>query len=117
MEFKAPCEEEQEWERDSNKEELDSKAANKCREVAAGANYIAQDRPDIQYATKEIRRGMRRPTKGHSEKVRRPARDLVTVPRMAMSSYWQEEQLVLKGWSDSDFAWCRKQLGRPVAVS
>eukprot|EP00969_Alexandrium_andersonii_P096212 4248494-Alexandrium_andersonii.AAC.1 len=33
------------------------KEATRYRALAARANYLAQDRPDVQYATKELRRG------------------------------------------------------------
>jgi hypothetical protein len=38
--------------------------ARRLRKVAATAIYLGQDRLDIQYAVKEICRGMSRPTEG-----------------------------------------------------
>ena len=39
-------------------EELGAEAATLYRGIAARANYLAIDRPDIQYAVKEVCRGM-----------------------------------------------------------
>ena len=105
---KTPCEEEKAWEQEENSDELEPRKAKTYREVAARANYLAQDRPDIQYATKEICRGMCRPTQGDLKKLRRLARYLITSPRVVMKFGWQEPQSSLCGWSDSDFAGCRK---------
>ena len=40
------------------------------------------DRPDIQYATKEVCRSMSSPTKGDKKKLKRLARYLVDKPRL-----------------------------------
>ena len=74
----------------------------------ARANYLAQDRMDIQYATKEVCRGMCSPTKGCLRKLRRLARYLKTSPRVVIKFEWQAEQMCIKGFSDSDFAGCRR---------
>ena len=42
-------------------EELNTKEAREFRGLAARANYLAQDRPDIQYAAKEACRGHGQP--------------------------------------------------------
>ena len=52
--------------------------ARRYRELAARANYLAQDRMDIQYATKEVCRGMCNPTKGDAKKLRGLTRYLPT---------------------------------------
>ena len=39
--------------------------ATRFRAVAAPANYIAADRPDIQYAVKELYRKLPKPVQGH----------------------------------------------------
>ena len=51
-----------------NAMELAKKDAHLFRPVAAKANYLAQDRMDIQYATKEVCRGMCAPVKGNIKK-------------------------------------------------
>ena len=89
-------------------EELEGAEASKYRALAARANYLAQDRPDIQFATKEICRGMCTPTKGDVRKLRRLGRYLVTKPRMIIKYGWQVLQHKMTGFSDSDFAGCRR---------
>jgi len=51
---------------------------------------------------------MCKPTKGDLKKLRRLGRYLVTVPRVVIKYEWQETQGTLKGWSDSDYAGCRR---------
>ena len=58
----TPAEEEKAWEEEGNNEELGSEKATLFRRVAARANYLALGRADIQYAMKEICRGMASPT-------------------------------------------------------
>ena len=58
----SPGEEEKRWEEEDNRVLLQGVEARQYRELAARANYLAQDRIDIQFATKEICRGMCSPT-------------------------------------------------------
>ena len=68
---KTPWEEERKYEEEENKIPLEGAQARKYRELVARANYLAQDRADIQFATKEVCRGMAKPTKGHYRKLKR----------------------------------------------
>ena len=104
----SPCEEEKRWEDDENREALTDQEGRKYRELAARANYLAQDRCDIQYAVKELCRGMCTPTKGDVKKLRRLGRYLITTPRTVVRYNWQSEQDSLYSFSDSDFAGCRR---------
>ncbi len=52
------------------------------RSVVARANYISQDRPDIQYATKELCRRMAGPTAADWNSLKRLSRYLRGRPRM-----------------------------------
>ena len=61
---------------------LRQERATQIRSVAAKCNCLASDRPDIQFATKEVSRGMANPTDGDGEKLKRLARYLKTVPKM-----------------------------------
>ena len=54
--YEKPGEETEEGE-----EELGATATTRYRVVAARANYLALDRPDIQYTVKELCRGMSKP--------------------------------------------------------
>ena len=56
------------------------------RSVAAQANYLAQDRPDIAYATQEVCRHMASPTAGAMKALKRLARYLIAKPRLKQIS-------------------------------
>ena len=49
---------------EENLVELTSHDSSRYRQLAARANYLAPDRPDIQYAVKELCRKMSCPTRG-----------------------------------------------------
>ena len=51
---------------------------------------------------------MCQPSKGDLKKLRRLARYLITVPRVVLQYPYQEQQQVVQGFSDSDFAGCRR---------
>ena len=61
---------------------LDIDEARRYRAVAATLNYLALDRSDINYATKEICRSMSKPRKSGWANVKRLARYLVAHPRL-----------------------------------
>ena len=44
-------------------EELPPEDAARYRAIAARANYLAADRPDLMYAVKDLCRGMSKPTR------------------------------------------------------
>ena len=75
--------------------------------VAARANYLAADRTDIQYATKECCRGMAAPLVQHLGGLKRLARYLVGRPRMIWKYVWQTPEEV-STYSDSNWAGCRR---------
>ena len=81
--------------------------ATRFRAVAARANYLSGDRPDIQYAVKEVCRRMAKPVKGDWEKLIRLGRYLKGAPRCVQCYGWQSEGAALTGCSDSDWAGCR----------
>ena len=72
----SPGEEEKPWQEEENAEALGAKDASQYRTLAARANYLAADRGDIQYATKEVCRGMAMPTRGDMRKLRRLGNEL-----------------------------------------
>ena len=103
---KTPGEEEKNQEGDE--EELGPMEATSYRGMSARANYLAQDRMDIQYAVKEISREMAKPTRGGMRKLKRLGRYLVGKPRVVTEYPWQEEGKNIKGYSDSDWGGCKK---------
>ena len=54
---KGPGEDEKPWEEEANDHPLGSSSATNFRAMAARANYLAQDRSDIQYAAKKYAAG------------------------------------------------------------
>jgi len=88
---------------------LDKIEAKKFRGVAARLNYLAADRPDIQYAVKEICRGMASPSVKHLKMLKRIARYLINKPTLVMTFGEVDEAAfgVIEGFSDTDWAGCR----------
>ena len=69
---KTPGEDVPTWKLEAEEEFLDNVQATKFRMVVARANYLATDRTDIQYATKECCMGNGKPptqTLHHDEEV------------------------------------------------
>ena len=84
--------------------ELVGAEATRFRAVAARANYLAADRPDIQYAVKEICRKMSGPVHGDWQKLVRLGRYLKGAPRCVLEYRWQGRCRSPSGYSDSDWA-------------
>ena len=78
--------------------------ATKFRSIAARCNYLSADRPDIQYATKEVARGMANPTEGDWQRMKRLAKYLAGVPRVEQWFFWQERPATILCFTDSDWA-------------
>ena len=62
---------------------LNDEEATQYRSVAMRAAYLAQDRPDLQVATRSLAQGLQRPTTSHMLMLKRVARYLRYRPRMA----------------------------------
>ncbi len=75
-------EEDKPWKQQEEYVELDASKSSEYRALAARANYLAADRPDIQYAVKELCKSMARPTVGDRRRLKRLARYLVGKPRL-----------------------------------
>ena len=87
---------------------LAGRDATSYRAISARANYLAQDRTDIQYAVKEVCRAMSAPTKGDLRKLRRLGRYLIERPRVVIKYRLQGKTREMNGYSDSDWAGCRR---------
>ncbi len=85
---------------------LSAGEAKSFRGLAARLNYLAQDRPDIQYAAKEISRRMARPTSRDWQLLKRAARYLVGAPRAVQTFWWQSSARTFDTFVDSDWAGC-----------
>ena len=75
------------------------------RAVAARANYVAADRPDCQFAAKEICRWMSSPTQESLAALKRLGRFLVGMPRVVYTYKWQSASHI-DVYSDTDWAGC-----------
>ena len=93
----------------SNEETLlNSNEARLYRRAAARINYMALDRADLSFASKELSRGMARPTQGDVVRLKRVLRYLKNSPRACYLFEWQSPVRTLIGMADSDWAGCTK---------
>ena len=95
-------------------ERLESQAHSLCpeeatmfRALSARANYLAQDRPDIAFSTKELCREFAVPTQDSYLKLKRVVRFLIGLPRLVYHYRWQERSNSIDLYTDTDFAGCR----------
>ena len=103
----TPGEDEKKWEETENQKPLDEEKTKRFRQIAARANYLATDRPDIMYAVKEACRHMASPTTGAWRMLKRIGRYLAGKPRTLLEYKWQGKETEVEGFSDSDWAGCR----------
>ena len=87
--------------------ELGAQAASQYRGLAARANYVSQDRADIQFATKELCRCMSKPTEASWAKLKRLVRYLCGRPRAVARFHWQDRSSAIDVYSDANWAGCR----------
>ncbi len=87
--------------------ELDHSKRSPFRAVAARGNYLAADRPDVQFAAKEICRWMSRPTEQALQGLKRLGRYLEGQPRVVYEYRWQTAE-GLEVYSDTDWAGCAR---------
>ncbi len=93
---------------EDEEEERNESTDTAYRAIAARANYLAIDRPDIQYATKEICRAMSAPTSKDWDKLKRLARYLIGKPRLVQQFEYQPEQFEAVVHTDANWAGCRR---------
>ncbi len=93
---------------DDNEGVRDETTDTAYRAIAARANYLAIDRPDIQYTTKEICKAMSAPTSKDWDKLKRIARYLIGKPRIIQHYTYQPEQYEGTIYTDANWAGCRK---------
>ena len=67
-------------------EALDDKSATMFRRSAAMLNYMAQDRLDLSFASKEVSRGIAKPTQEDVVKLKRIIRYLSEAKRMTSNT-------------------------------
>ena len=92
-------------------EYLDAVRAKEYRALAARANYLSLDRPDIQCATKEACREMSAPTTRSVARMKRLARYLLEFPQAVIkynAEKVERDDGMIDAYSDSDWAGCPK---------
>ena len=87
---------------------LDPEEATSFRALSARANYLAQDRPDIAFATKELCREFAKPSRRSYEKLKRVGRYLAGRHRLVYQYDWLESVPdCIDIYCDTDFAGCK----------
>ena len=86
--------------------ELTGEQLKHYRSLCMRCNYLALDRPDISFASKELARGMSKPCDGDWEGLKRLTRYLVGHPRLLWVYRNQLEPLEFVMYSDSDDGGC-----------
>ena len=76
---------------DGDENLLDEAEAHSVRSTAARANYLALDRTDLAFATKELCRRTSSPTKADLSALRQVSRHLLSAPRLVCDFPWQPE--------------------------
>jgi hypothetical protein len=89
-------------------EPLNGREASHYRSLVARANYLAQDRMDIQYAVKELTRRMSTPDSEDWVALKRLGRFLVGKPRVVLQYNNQSIQRYIDCWVDTDWAGCQR---------
>ena len=87
-------------------EPLCAQEASMYRAAAARCNFLGHDRPDIQYAAKEISRSMSTPCNKDIRKLHRIARYLKKHPRLVFKFMHQRMPDRLDVYSDTNWAGC-----------
>ena len=85
---------------------LPPEQATEFRAMAARANYLALDRPDVAFATKELCRCFASPNGQAMDALKRLARYLVGVPRLVWRFRYQPSCDEIVTYVDTDFAGC-----------
>ena len=86
---------------------VDDETATIYKSVAARLNYLSPDRPDIQFAVKEVCRRMSCPTWLDYGKLKRIGRYLVGKPRLVLKFEFQGKVDQVTVQSDTNWAGCR----------
>ena len=86
---------------------LNPEEATCFRALSARCNYLAQDRPDIAFASKELCREFAQPTKKSYERLKRLGRYLVGHNRLAYKyDFLEQIPEFIDVYVDTDFAGC-----------
>ena len=91
-------------------EGLDAHEARRYRRMAATINYLASDKPDLQFTASMLGRTMARPTTRSWSNLKKAARYLKEHPRVKYEYHdvTMDDVKELVGYSDSDWAGCKR---------
>lgn len=93
---------------DDDFEKWDECSITKCKSIVARANYLVVDRPDIQYACKELSTAMSSPIRRDDERLKILGRYFLQRPRL-VHKYWRQNKAdVLIAHIDANWAGDRK---------
>ena len=93
---------------ESLSEPLSPSDASLYRSMTARANYLAQDRPDVCFAVKELARHMSSPSQRDWERLKHLGRYLRGRPRLVQLFAWQRTAEIVTANADSDWAGCKE---------
>ena len=93
---------------DDDGDALSADEVTRYRRIAARLNFLAQDRINIVFATKEATRRMTSSTKDDWNKLVRIGRHFVRYPRVVNWFEYQNESENIAPCTDSDWAGCRR---------
>ena len=93
---------------DDKEDALSAGEVTRYKRIAARANFLAQDRMDIAYASKEATRRMIVPTTDDWNKLVRLERYLARYPRVVNWNKYQNASEKVVARADSDWARCRR---------
>ena len=83
------CPSAEEVKREDDEIELNNEYTTQYKSIVARANYLATDRPDIQYAVKKLATSMSKPTNRNWQELKRLGRYLKGKPRLIIQYTWQ----------------------------
>ena len=91
---------------EETEKKLEPAQASRYRALAARANYLAQDRPDIQFATNALCREMSEPTVRGWNGLKRLGRYVVSHPRYVQEFKRQGTHQKMVAWVGTNYAGC-----------
>ena len=93
---------------DKDEVEMNPQDASLYRAITARINFLAQDRSDLQFASKESSRRMATPRIKYWLLVKRVGRYLAGRPRAVSTFRWQDPTSIIMAYADSDWAGCKE---------
>ena len=97
------CEEDWRKEEEWEEEELPAEEATVFRGIAARANFLRLDCPDLQFPVKQMSREMAKPKAGSWKRMKKIARYFINRKRVIWQFNWQDRSNVSHTCGDSDW--------------